>query len=218
MECPSLLKRLELGAAGHPIRRRGRPQVPSYIRRACFGAFPFLLWALTVAGPARADWWESLKDGVAYNYDQSKRAFLEGQWDFYLPLYTLHAPWVYSAGQRAQLNDRPWGLGIGRTVVDDQGHTQGLYTMAFQDSHFKPMYIVGYDWMAYWPLAGRLEGGVGYTLFLFSRSDVASYAPIPGILPLVSVRYRKAELYSTYVPGFGRGAGNATFFFARFNF
>jgi palmitoyl transferase len=53
---------------------------------------------------------------------------------------------------------------------------------------------------------------------VFARADVLDYTPLPGILPLASVRYSKLEVMGTFVPGLGSGSGNIAFFFGRINF
>ena len=60
--------------------------------------------------------------------------------------------------------------------------------------------------------------GLGYTVFVFARADVLDYTPLPGILPLASLRYSKLEVMGTFVPGLGSGNGNIAFFFGRLAF
>src|SRR5262249_45958107 len=116
-----------------------------------------------------------------------------------------------------ELNDIAWGGGYGRSVVDADGDTHSVYVLASQDSHYKPQYFAGYLWTTYWPLAGNLQGGLGYTVFLFARSDIGNYVPLPGIVPPASLRWGRAELLGVYVPGVAH-AGNVGYVFARFSF
>jgi palmitoyl transferase len=174
---------------------------------------------MAVSGTAAADGMSGdLRDHFSNSWDYSKRAFTSGDWSLYLSGYTWHAPWAYSSQRRSEQNEAAYGGGIGRYLVDPQGNYHGLYMMEFQDSHFKPSYAAGMNWMTYRPLVGRLEGGLGYTLFFFSRADIGSYFPIPGALPMASLRYGRAELMGTAVPGFSGGNGNIAFFFGRYNF
>jgi lipid IVA palmitoyltransferase len=175
--------------------------------------------AFCFTGPARADWWQDLKDLHAYKYERAKDAFYNGRNDWYASGYTWHAPWAYSHERRHhELNNAAWGGGFGRSVVDDNGNTHSLYALAMQDSHFKPQYGAGYLWMTYWPLADRLQGGLGYTVFLVSRSDMWHRFPIPGIVPAASLRWREAELIGTFVPGLNNGGGNVGSVVMRFSF
>ena len=154
---------------------------------------------------------------LAYKYQRSKDAFSHGRNDYYASGYIWHAPWAYSADKREELNEAAWGGGFGRSVVDENGNTHSLYATAFRDSHAKPQYNVGYLWMTYWTLAGGLKGGLGYSLFFFSREDIGNRWPVPVLLPGASLRYNGVELIGTYVPGFTQG-GNVGYFFARFSF
>ena len=57
---------------------------------------------------------------------------------------------------------------------------------------------------------------LGFTAGVTARQDY-SYAPIPVILPLVSIEYGRVALQSTYVPG-GKGNGNVLFTWLRWQF
>jgi len=176
------------------------------------------LCAFSLSGPAQADWWQDTKDMLAYKYERSKDAFFNGRNDYYASGVARHAPWAYSSERRHdELNESAWGGGFGRSVVDANGNTHSLYAIAFRDSHYKPQYTAGYLWVTYWPLAGRLQGGLGYSAFVFSRDDIANRYPLPAVLPAASLRYREAELIGTFIPGFTQG-GNVGYIFARFGF
>ena len=86
--------------------------------------------------------------------------------------------------------------------------------MGFQDSHFKPSYMVGYahQWLWQPTLDWRMGGGL--TAFLMTRADIGHYTPFPGILPMASVGYKAVSVETAFVPG-ARGAGNLLFFWAR---
>ena len=174
--------------------------------------------ALSFAGPARADWWQDLKDKHAVHYQRAKDAFHGGRYDGYVSGYIWHAPWAYGYDRRHhELNDIAWGGGFGRSVVDADGDTHSVFAIAAQDSHFKPQYLAGYLWTTYWPLAGRVQGGLGYSVALFSRSDIGGYIPIPGVAPAAALRWGNAELLGVFVPRVGH-AGNVGYVVTRFGF
>ncbi len=173
-----------------------------------------------VSGSAFAGIWDDLKDHLDNNWAQSKRAWTEGRHDLYLSGYTWHLPYAYDSAQRADYNNNAWGGGFGKSVLDDRGNTHGLFAMVFSDSHGKPQYQAGYSWTHYWNIgSSKFDAGLGYTAFLFARSDMSNYFPYPAILPLASVRWDKSlEVMTTFVPGFGDGRGNVLFFFGRVSF
>lgn len=178
-----------------------------------------LLALYASAASAQSSWWDDFKDHVSNNWEQSKAAVDHGRHDVYFSGLIWHAPWAYEADNRAEQNDIAWGLGLGKSVIDEKGRTHGLYGLVFQDSHYKPQYNLGYSWTTYWPIrSSNFDAGLGYTAFLFMRSDYLNYFPVPAVLPLASARWdKRAEVMATYVPGFGNG-GNVAYFFARFSF
>lgn len=141
----------------------------------------------------------------------------EGDNDLYLPLHTYHLRSAYSDTKIDSFNETPWGVGYGRSRYNEKGNWDGLYGMAFLDSHSKvePLLGYGHEWM--WGDHQGLHAGLGYTVFVTARQDVGNYAPIPGILPIASVNYKQAALNGTFVPG-GQGNGNIFFFWSRFGF
>jgi palmitoyl transferase len=168
--------------------------------------------ATTAEEPAAASapWYERVAQRVETTWD-------EGQPEIYLPLHTYHLRFAYSRQKIDSYDETALGLGFGRGVYDDKGDWRGLYVMGFQDSHFKPQYIAGYGYKTYWRLSGELRFGAGFTAFLTTRADLGHYVPVPGVLPLVSLEYRKFSLDSAYVPG-GRGFGNVLFFWGKMRF
>src|SRR3546814_2081058 len=79
--------------------------------------------------------------------------------------------------------------------------------MSFLDSHARVQAMAGYGFLKIARVSANWRLGAGYTLFLMSRKDIMDYVPFPGILPLVSVQYRKASVNATYIPG-KKGTGN----------
>jgi Antimicrobial peptide resistance and lipid A acylation protein PagP len=167
------------------------------------------------SGSAVAGMWDDFKDHLDNNWTQSKRAWTDGRHDVYVSGLIWHAPWAYEDDE----NWKAYGLGLGKSVIDEKGRTHGLYALAFQDSNYKPQYNFGYTWTTYWQLGkSNWDTGLGYTAFIFMRSDFSSYMPIPAVLPVASLRWdKRAEIMGTYVPGFG-DRGNVAYFFVRFSF
>lgn len=141
----------------------------------------------------------------------------EGGNDLYVSGYSWHNRAKYSKEKIASFNELAWGAGYGRSIYDEDGDWQGLYGMAFLDSHSKVQPIAGYGFLKIGRVSENVRLGAGYTVFLTARHDIMSYVPFPGILPLVSAGYKDAMLYATYIPG-SSGAGNVLFMFGRWQF
>jgi lipid IVA palmitoyltransferase len=169
-----------------------------------------LLPAVFLAGTAAA---AGLGEIASYKWDRSKEAWREGSWDAYLTGYAWHAPYAYNKQKREEYNDFAAGGGVGRSIMDEDGDKHSLYALAFRDSHYKPQYTIGYAWMRYW--GGGLSFGLGYTMYVFARSDVNHYLPAPMAGLLGSMRYGSFELMVAAVP-FGKDdSGNIALVFGR---
>lgn len=141
----------------------------------------------------------------------------EGGNDLYVSGYSWHNRATYSREKINGFNELAWGAGYGRSLYDEDGDWQGLYGMAFLDSHSKVQPIAGYGFLKVAQVSPHFRLGAGYTVFLTARHDIFNYVPFPGILPLVSAGYKDAMLYATYIPG-ASGAGNVLYMFGRWHF
>lgn len=141
----------------------------------------------------------------------------QGRPEVYLPLYTYHMRFAYSRQKIDRFDETPHGIGVGKGYYDTGGDWHGLYAMGFHDSHFKPEYIAGYGNKTFWRPTDDVRLGLGYTVFLTTRSDIGHYFPVPGVLPVASVEYRRLSLESAYLPG-GKGYGNVLFFWTKLGF
>ena len=141
-------------------------------------------------------------------------AYTEGDLEFYLPLHTHHLRSMYTPEKIASFQETPYGLGVGKGLYNEKGNWEGVYAMAFQDSHFKPMYMAGYGWKSVWRPSEDVRLGLGYTAALMSRADIFGYVPFPVVLPMASVGYKNFSLEGTFVPG-GKGNGNIFFIWAK---
>ncbi|MCE4062527.1 lipid IV(A) palmitoyltransferase PagP [Pandoraea sputorum] len=149
--------------------------------------------------------------------DEFREIATEGASELYVPLHTHHLRFAYTSEKIAQYNENPWGLGYGRVLSDGKNGSRMLYAMAFKDSHndWSPMAGYGRIWNV--ANAGPVRFGLGYTVFLMSRSDTLGGVPFPAALPLAEVGIGRAAVATAYVPG-GKGNGNVLFIFGRYTF
>ena len=132
----------------------------------------------------------------------------KGNTSLLVPTYTNHPSWDYD--NRNEENAYPLGVGLSRGIIDERGNERMAYIMLFRDSHYEPEPILGYAWVARFPIANSgFHLGAGYTAGLTFREDY-SWLPIPVPLPLVSVGTDWFNFYGTYIPG-----SNVFFFFSR---
>lgn len=134
-------------------------------------------------------------------------------YELYIPINTWHNRAYYTKQEIENFNERPWGLGLGKYRYDADGDWHGLYFMAFSDSHQKIEPIAGYGFQKIWQADNQVKIGLGLSVGLTMREEL-NYTPIPLIVPLISVKYKKVAMQSTYVPG-GDGHGNILFTWLR---
>ncbi len=177
----------------------------------------FLAAIVTIAAtvPAHADgdqkgWFASALDNVTQTYETGTSELL-------IPTYTWHLPFAYTQDKIDGYQNYPLGVGYGRGRIDAKGNYHGVFAVGFQDSHFKPEWMIGYLWKTYWALGSEAKVGLGFVTGLTARSDYGHYAPVPFILPAASIEYGRLSLEAAYVPG-GEGNGNVVFFTTKWRF
>ena len=167
------------------------------------------LLGLGAAAPARAadcaDLWEWLNTACRRVVD----TYNLGGNQLLLSGYAWHLPYTWTPEKRAAENELAWGGGLGRSVERESGDTDTVYALIFSDSHSRPQYNIGYGWSTYWGHRSGVQAGLGYTAMLVARNDIFNGWPFPALLPLVSLRYEKATLFSTYIPTLG-GVNNGS--------
>ena len=186
-----------------PVRPEARPAAPAGTRPQTLAA------ASGAALPAEPPqpWYRRAWDTATAPYDK-------GNWEFYLPLHTHHLRSKYTKEQIDSYQETPYGFGLGKGFYNEKGNWEGVYGLAFQDSHFKPMYMLGYGWKSVWNTSENTRFGLGYTAGLLSRTDINDYLPFPYILPIASFGYKNLSLEGTFIPG-GQGNGNIFFIWAK---
>ena len=134
--------------------------------------------------------------------------------------YAYHLRSTYTEEKLKELNEHAWGGGWGRTITDPDGDTHTLFLFGFHESHNKVQWNLGYLYSTYWGPQDGLQGGLGIAPFIVQRPDIASGIPIPVVLPIASLKYRKATLMFTYIPTVNNGINNGSvaFVFGRYAF
>jgi len=187
------------------------------IKRALTGlTFTTLLASASPAHADCADLWDWLDKGCRRIADTWK----EGNDEIWFSGYSYHLPSTYTPEKRAELNSNAWGGGYGRTVEESNGDTHTVYYAGFLDSHKNWQNNLGYAWSTYWGPRDGVQFGLGYSLFIVQRPDIADGWPVPALLPLASFRYQQATLVLTYIPTLGGGVnhGSTLFVFGRYTF
>lgn len=122
-----------------------------------------LALTLCVISPAHAvcDETDSILDQACKHVTNT---WNEGGNDLYLPFHTYHLRSAYSSQKIDSFREDNWGLGYGRSRYTESGNWEGLYAMAFLDSHsnVEPMVGYGYQWI--WGQREALHAGLGYSV------------------------------------------------------
>ena len=172
-------------------------------------ALCFIFNVATAQASEASAWFEETTNHLA-------SIWKDGNDELYVPLYTYHMPFAYTPEKIADYTSYPMGLGFGKGIVNESGNWEGLFGVAFKDSHGVFEYLAGYGWVPMWNVdkAGDWKVGAGGSAFLMARKDIFNYTPFPGVLPIASVSYQKLSLQTTYIPG-GKGFGNVIFTWAK---
>jgi len=175
--------------------------------------FIFLFLLMPMPGLAmetaeNASWWNRFKNRVVQTWNSPT-------YDLYMPLYTWHNRYTYDKDKTDKYHENPWGIGVGRSMFDEDGDWHALYAMGFQDSYnmFEP--IVGYGFQKIWR-PGKSENwrvGGGFTAGITARQQY-NYIPMPLPLPMFGVGYKQAALQAVYIPG-TKNNGNVLFCWLR---
>lgn len=172
-------------------------------------AFTILLGSTTAFAeePVKQSTWSVVKDTLSQTWQSPN-------YELYIPVNEWHNRSFYSSGEVKKYNEQAWGLGVGKYRFDEDGDWNALYGMAFLDSHSKVEPIVGYGFQKMWRPTDNFRLGAGYTVGFTLRANSHYLSPIPVILPLASIEYKRIAVQSTYVPGYG-GNGNILFTWLR---
>ncbi len=150
--------------------------------------------------------WAKLENAFTETWDAK-------DYELYVPINVWHNRNYYSSEKIDSFNEHPWGLGLGKYRFDTDRNWHGLYAMAFQDSHRHIEPVIGYGYQKIWYPSENTRIGAGLTAAFTLRRDL-DYLPLPLLLPLLSVEYKRLALQSTYVPG-GNGNGHILFTWLR---
>ena len=179
------------------------------LRRIALSVGLAALLSLAAPVPARAacadlwDWLHSACSRVVDTYSNGNNGLL-------LSGYAWHLPWTWTAERRAEENEYAWGGGWARAKERDEGVTDAVYFLVFDDSHNQAEFNLGYAWLKFWRDRESLQPGLGYTAMIVQRPDIASGVPFPAILPLVSLRYQRVTVLSTFIPTLNGGINHGS--------
>ena len=141
----------------------------------------------------------------------------EGNNDIYVLGYAYHDRNTYTKEKLKDLSEGAYGMGFGRSIVNENGNTEMLYFMGHLDSHSDLQVNAGYVWVKKFSLMGNLQVGIGFTAFLVSRPDFAGRFPLPLALPMAVIDVGNFSLNATLIPKLNNGInnGNVLFIFGK---
>lgn len=155
-----------------------------------------------LSGKSGSYTWSDLIDGSKQIMDQGNSMWI-------VPTYTNHPNWAWD--NRREQNGYPFGMGLGRQVIDERGNERSFFFVSFVDSNYRIEPTFGYQWVARYPLGNSgLHVGAGYLAGFTIRGDY-NWLPIPMPLPVIKAGTDWASLYMTYIP-----VTNVFFFYSSF--
>lgn len=144
-------------------------------------------------------------DGIS---EHLKMIYQEGQTRLILSGYAHHDRSAYTREKIAELNEKAWGVGIERVIINKSGNRESVLAMVFLDSHSDPQPSVGYNWQKGFPIIKSVKAYLGASAGLTMRSDMMIKdkvpVPIPYIFPTAGLSIGKFDIQAVWVPpGFG---------------
>jgi palmitoyl transferase len=159
-------------------------------------------------------WWEGVKGDVS-------KIVKEGTTEVYVPSIAYHDRSTYTPDKVKALNELAIGVGVGKSIKNENGNTEMLFAMVHLDSHSDVEFNAGYGWQKNFQVSDKTTVGIGYAAGVISRKDLASYTPIPFVLPMASVEYgKKYSVNGVLIPKLNGGInhGNVLFIFGKYEF
>jgi palmitoyl transferase len=156
-------------------------------------------------------WWNATKGTVS-------EIMTEGDTEVYLPMMAYHDRNTYTPDKIKELNEGAYGLGVGKTKVNEKGNTEMLYVMSHLDSHGDVETNAGYGWVKKMKVVGDVKVGIGYAAGLVSRSDIAGRIPVPFAFPMGTIDVGNASINAILIPKLNGGLnhGNVLFIFGKY--
>lgn len=142
------------------------------------------------------------------------KIWTEGRDDMYFSGYAWHNRFTYGPEKIKHYNEAAWGGGLGKSRFDEKGNWQGIYAIAFLDSHSHVEPAAGYVYLKVAAPTQNIKLGAGLTFIVSSRVDINHNLPVAGILPTLAVFYKRVSFSGTYVPGTSTN-GNVLFLIAK---
>lgn len=163
-----------------------------------------------------ADLWSFVGRACA----KSVAAWDHGNNELIVSGYAYHLRSTYTDEKLRELNERALGGGWARTVDDPDGDSHTIFLYGFHESHGKVQWNAGYMYTTWWGPQDGLRGGLGVAVFFVQRPDIASGVPIPAVLPMASIGYKKFTLMGTFIPTINGGINNGSvaYVFGRYAF
>ena len=153
---------------------------------------------------AHASWIGDLyDDGIK----ELSTVYKEGDNQLFLSGYAHHGRHTYSATKLATLNERAWGIGLGKTLRTPTAH-RGVFMMVISDSHKDPQPMVGYSYEKPYYFANNWYVAAGVAPLIVQRQDMFNRIPFPAIFPLASMGNDKVEARFVYIPRLSKNLGN----------
>lgn len=150
-------------------------------------------------------------DGIR---DRLQMVYEQGQTRLILSGYAYHDRGTYTREKIEELNEKAWGIGMERVIINENGNRESVFAMVFMDSHNDPQPAVGYNWQKGFGITKSIKAYLGASAGLTMRSDMMINdkvpVPIPYIFPTAGLTIGKLDIQGVITPKFG----NVLFIFA----
>lgn len=142
-----------------------------------------------------------------------KTIYKDGQTQVIIAGYAYHDRRTYTPEKIKELNERAYGIGIEKVLINENGNRESLFAMIFKDSHRALEPSVGYEWQHPFRITKNIKIMAGYSAGITMRSDF-NYVPIPYVFPTAGLSIGKLDIKGVLIPSLGGiNNGNVLFLF-----
>ena len=133
--------------------------------------------------------------------DNLSTTWKEGRLELIVPVNTWHNRAHYRRDQIQEYNEKPWGIGLAKTYIDENSNRHRLLALTFQDSFDRAEPTFGYSWQSVFRAEHTIRPTLGFVAGVTFRESY-HWIPIPAAIPAVGLDVGPVSLETTYLLGF----------------
>lgn len=149
---------------------------------------------------------------ISHQADNLHNIYNDGETYLIVAGYAWHDRSPYTKAQQARLNEKTYGIGIEKVLINKNGNREGVSFLVFKDSMSNPQYNVAYEIQKRLLQQGSVAVYAGVTMGVLARKQF-DYKPLPFMFPSATISVGKVNLKTIILPKMGRTVNPGTVVF-----